>query len=610
MLHRHTATTTSFIVSSDESLNKPSSLSSASACGRSTDSSENMSTTTATSASDSHTDQAYFSRSSTDSIPANNIVISNNRHSIQPANGRFAMLPPQPVVPPPPPPIPLGNQDECFSDKSSYSFNSQQHATSQIEPESPEKIYGVNLSSPIATGLQSTHGSQNITESNYKLSKSFGNIAHQPIQAPLMRYTNQNNPNLVNSFHNKTNLAKDTKNQRHHSSSLDQLAQTPLIAMNVKGMLLHGLSSEEVMRNWLLSLKCDDLLKNFTEHGYDIHLITRMTPQDLAAIGCRSPVLRKKLLAEIKKLNLDYDLADYKPMILEQWLDTLKLKTYYTLLISEGYDTVEKVCQLTWEDLEEIGITKLGHQKRLLMGIDKVQKSLKVQEERLNDSAIYDVHPNHRLSLHSSTNDGRMNTIGRVRSGLFQTRSGANLDHRGLPVATVMPALKHISGPIINSPDAMPAFDTMRISNDSQKSQVEAVKMSDLATTLKRNPPPLPPVRTNSLKFAQGINGQPIYDLTYRVETSSTNTAMETTQLSNSSNFSQNSTNDKCPQFQTTQSRGSINPVREAPLPPHMQHRLSVPPTIEEKPSESNGAQSFAAGPGIVCGDDFPPPPP
>ena len=43
-----------------------------------------------------------------------------------------------------------------------------------------------------------------------------------------------------------------------------------------------------------------------------------------------------------------------------EWLHLLRLEEYYETLCEQGYDSVDKVTELTWEDLEEIGIQKLG----------------------------------------------------------------------------------------------------------------------------------------------------------------------------------------------------------------------------------------------------------
>lgn len=404
--------------------------------------------------------------------------------------------------------------------------------------------------------------------------------------------------------------------------------------MNVKGMLLHGLPSEEVLRNWLSSIKCDEQIENFIYHGYDIHLVTRMTPQDLAAIGCKSPVLRKKLLSEIKKLNLEYDIPELdKTMTLDKWLESLKLNQYYNTFLAEGFDSVEKACQLTWEDLEEIGVTKLGHQKRLLMAIDKIRKSAKQQEECQNESAIYDVHPNHRISLNGPLSDGRTGTIGRIRSGLFQTRSGANLDHRGLPVAKVMPALKHVGSPMLNpsmnqqgilqingvsnsnsaQTTSQDGFSGSSICNtmpateqdqtyDCTNNATESMNMNDLGSTMKRNRPP-PPVRTNSLKVPHSsacINGQPIYGTKYSatkgMNCNSNSTSFLRTPKLGTLTATTNKMLTSGGHIQTLNgelgpsNRSIYSPVREAPLPPTQLHLQMIQQNIPEKIEEESSA--------------------
>ena len=447
-------------------------------------------------------------------------------------------------------------------------------------------------------------------------------------------------------------------NQRSSTSSLDSASSTPLMPINVKGMLLHGLPSGEVMRHWLLSIKCDEYLKNFVEHGYDIHSVIKMTPQDLAAIGCKSPVQRKKLLMEIKKLNIEDDVPDFVPPSLDKWLELLRLKEYHHRLITEGYDSVDKVCQLTWEDLEEIGISKLGHQKRLLLGIDRIKKLSRQEEERQNDLAIYDVHPNHRVALNNTV--GRSHTLHRVRSGLFQTRSSANVDHRGLPVATVMPALKHVHSPILNGtvhrntlnntngcfnePQAnsnqnglnsrhsiggQPLYESNGIYS-SNINQELALKMSDLSVTLQRNPPPLPPVRTNSLKNPQvnptSFNGKQINHSNGISLTKNSTSFLRTPKLGTLT-----ATTNKMltlgGHIQTVSGCApTVRPIREAPLPPVQlpQPPPVIPESVEEEASASHSTpgqfvredqfqtmeSSSLIDHQLASADEFPPPPP
>ena len=40
----------------------------------------------------------------------------------------------------------------------------------------------------------------------------------------------------------------------------------------------------------------------------------------------------------------------------------LNLEQYYNTLANQGYDNIDYVIDITWEDLEEIGIQRLGMQ--------------------------------------------------------------------------------------------------------------------------------------------------------------------------------------------------------------------------------------------------------
>lgn len=117
-----------------------------------------------------------------------------------------------------------------------------------------------------------------------------------------------------------------------------------------------------------------------------------MTPEDLTAIGIKKPNHRKRLKAEIAQLNLADNLPDYIPVSnetdnqkkiinlipfsqgsLEEWLQLLRLEEYQNAFLEQGYQTVDDVAQLAWEDLEEFGIVKLGHQKKFMLAIKRIK---------------------------------------------------------------------------------------------------------------------------------------------------------------------------------------------------------------------------------------------
>lgn len=43
------------------------------------------------------------------------------------------------------------------------------------------------------------------------------------------------------------------------------------------------------------------------------------------------------------------------------WLSMIGLAQYYKVLVDNGYENIDFITDITWEDLQEIGITKLGN---------------------------------------------------------------------------------------------------------------------------------------------------------------------------------------------------------------------------------------------------------
>ncbi len=55
------------------------------------------------------------------------------------------------------------------------------------------------------------------------------------------------------------------------------------------------------------------------------------------------------------------------------WLRSLGLSRYENHFIDGGFDDIEFLNDLTKEDLEAIGITKIGHQRKILMAAKKLR---------------------------------------------------------------------------------------------------------------------------------------------------------------------------------------------------------------------------------------------
>lgn len=165
--------------------------------------------------------------------------------------------------------------------------------------------------------------------------------------------------------------------------SLDRLEESGYSsAVNVHELFQSGLADAEILRTWLADLHFDEYYDLFMQAGYDMPTIAHMTPQDLSAIGISNPKHRKQLKQEINKLYIQDGFPDYKPSDIGEWLHLLGLQEYYQCLQQECA-TIDDVLDIECEDLEEIGITKLGHQKKIQVAIERL-KRLQSNRKRLS----------------------------------------------------------------------------------------------------------------------------------------------------------------------------------------------------------------------------------
>ncbi|XP_036965770.1 caskin-1-like isoform X1 [Acanthopagrus latus] len=131
---------------------------------------------------------------------------------------------------------------------------------------------------------------------------------------------------------------------------------------------------KQAVVTWLGEFQLQFYTTHFLTAGYDLDTISRMTPEDLTAIGVMKPGHRKKLTSEISKLPSTDWLPDHKPANLGDWLSHLGLSQYYQVLVQNGYENIDFISDISLEDLQEIGITKLGHQKKLMLGVRRLKE--------------------------------------------------------------------------------------------------------------------------------------------------------------------------------------------------------------------------------------------
>uniref|UniRef100_A0A8K9UUE9 Caskin-2 n=1 Tax=Oncorhynchus mykiss TaxID=8022 RepID=A0A8K9UUE9_ONCMY len=172
----------------------------------------------------------------------------------------------------------------------------------------------------------------------------------------------------VNGQHHQTTALPDTAKVLDQLPGEQQFVSPQFIRPQ---QLLEGKDAEAIYQ-WLCDFQLEQYTGNFITAGYDVPTISRMTPEDLTAIGVTKPGHRKKISIEIGNLSIPEWLPEYIPADLGEWLSTIGLPQYQRKLSENGYDSISIVRDLTWEDLQEIGITKLGHQKKMMLAVKKL----------------------------------------------------------------------------------------------------------------------------------------------------------------------------------------------------------------------------------------------
>jgi len=195
------------------------------------------------------------------------------------------------------------------------------------------------------------------------------------------------------------------------------------------------LQDSEKLLNWLKSIKFDEYYTLFQNAAYDLQTISRMTPEDLTAIGITKPEQRRRLKNEINRLNIEDGIPNYWPTGLDEWLELIRLTDYVKKLKEQGYTTLEKIVDVDVEDLEEIGIKKLGHQKRIMLAIKKLQSLAKGSSSNNTNGSntLTSGQLNHYSSASSLQSSVNLNSsLNSLNSSHSTTSKSSSLMHNNL----------------------------------------------------------------------------------------------------------------------------------------------------------------------------------
>uniref|UniRef100_A0A8C9PC45 CASK interacting protein 2 n=1 Tax=Spermophilus dauricus TaxID=99837 RepID=A0A8C9PC45_SPEDA len=108
----------------------------------------------------------------------------------------------------------------------------------------------------------------------------------------------------------------------HTPSLADNLSHLPLASYRSGEIFTQDVRPEQLLEgkdaqaihNWLSEFQLEGYTAHFLQAGYDVPTISRMTPEDLTAIGVTKPGHRKKIASEIAQLSIAEWLPNYIPV--------------------------------------------------------------------------------------------------------------------------------------------------------------------------------------------------------------------------------------------------------------------------------------------------------
>ncbi|GMT07884.1 hypothetical protein PENTCL1PPCAC_30058, partial [Pristionchus entomophagus] len=282
-----------------------------------------------------------------------------------------------------------------------YTYNNSNVRMSTFKSGMTTSMTPISLSSPIDQShyggtVNSPRDSTGSNSSGFESLKGVsGNNSASPSHASFRSATTM----LVDSPQSRISMNSSHSNESsgpssHSSCSVDTLDDA-LLPLDVTSMVQKGINEGEILALWFERLGHTEYLSLFLTQGYDLASIARITPEDLITLGIKNPQHRMKLMAEIHSWNLTDSWPDsVPPGGLREWLSLMGMPEYGDSFESQGYDSVEKIHKLCWEDFEDIGVKRLGHLKRLQLALKKLKnKNMLPAQQTRSTSSFASVSP-------------------------------------------------------------------------------------------------------------------------------------------------------------------------------------------------------------------------
>ncbi|CAH8624546.1 unnamed protein product [Schistosoma rodhaini] len=221
-------------------------------------------------------------------------------------------------------------------------------------------------------------------------------------------------------------------NMYHQSQFLSNIPTQPINSnqcqqqshQSVHSVLINP--DDEALFAWLRSVGLSRLSGCLSKSGFDLWTLCHTTPEELNACGITNPFDRQILRNQLATLQLSDPFTEKQlPASVHEWLIQLHLQQYWPKFNDQGLITFEQIIRITWDDLEEIGVSKLGHQKKLLTAISKLNRL--VLSSKINCTTTgYNLNPsmNYNKSIYPLQKD--INYLQSSTSSFVQNDNGSS----------------------------------------------------------------------------------------------------------------------------------------------------------------------------------------
>uniref|UniRef100_A0A915P197 SAM domain-containing protein n=1 Tax=Meloidogyne floridensis TaxID=298350 RepID=A0A915P197_9BILA len=184
------------------------------------------------------------------------------------------------------------------------------------------------------------------------------------------------------------------------SSKTERARRGNCSRVNIGEMLAKGIPEQEIFAEWLQRLCLSEYLALFLSQGYDLPTLARATPEDLTTLGITKPDDRKCLVQDIQcwqKVADTWPTDITKEAPTRDWLTAIGLKQYIQQFERQGCLTVGELEQLEAEDLEDMGVQKLGHAKRIWLALRKLRESRSFKPKPIQKVSSVQPLPSHNI---------------------------------------------------------------------------------------------------------------------------------------------------------------------------------------------------------------------